>query len=149
MAISAKSLSLLQELKDRLSKRTTLAVGEIDIASTGATLQVGSGGIGSQSMFIRALQIDPLGFDGIGLAARGYSQTVIQVAVEATAASSITSLLTSANTINVLGEVLRQGSRVELYMSANGAAPVVGTLVIGNLKATWEPDLQFRTMDAQ
>lgn len=149
MAISAKSLSLLQELKDRLSKRTSLAVGEIDIQSTGASLQVGTGVIGSQSMFIRALQIDPIGFDGIGLAARGYAQTVIQVAVEATAASATTSLLTSANTINVLGEVLRQGSRVELYMSANGVAPVAGTLVAGNLKATWEPDLQYRTMDAQ
>lgn len=148
MAISAKSLSLLQELKDRLGRRTSLAVGEIDIQSTGATLQVGTGAIGSQSMFIRALQIDPLGFDGIGLAARGYAQTVIQIGLEQTAVAN-TAILTAINNLNVLGEVLRQGTRVELYMSANGVAPVAGTLVAANLKATWEPDLQYRTMDAQ
>lgn len=148
MAISAKSLSLLQELKDRLGRRTSLAVGEIDIASTGATLQIGTGAIGSQSAFVRALQIDPLGFDGIGLAARGYAQTVIQVGLEQTAVAS-TAILTAINSLNVMGEILRQGARVELYMSANGVAPVAGTLVAANLKATWEPDLQYRTMDAQ
>ena len=149
MAISAKSLSLMQELKDRLARRTTLAVTDLGFDTDGgALLQVGTGAIGSQSMLIKAKQIDPLGFDGIGLAARGYAQTVIQIGLEATAVAN-TAILTAINNLNVLGEVLRQGSRVELYMSANGVAPVAGTLVVGNLKATWEPDLQYRTMDAQ
>ena len=149
MAASAKSLSLCLELKDRLARRTTLAVGDIAFDTDGgAYFLVGAGTAGSQSMLVKSKQIDPMGTDVIGLAAKGYSQTVLQVVVE-TSTIANTALLTAANMLNLMGEVLRQGSRVELYMSANTNTVGVEDLISGNLKATWDADLQYRTMDGQ
>lgn len=149
MAASAKSLSLLKELKDRMARRTTLAVGDISFDTDGCGyFLVGAGTAGSQSMLIKSKQIDPVGYDGIGLAARGYSQTVMQIVLE-TSTIANTPLLTGANMVPLLGEVLRQGARTELYMSANANTIGVEDIVSGNLKVTWEPDLQYRTMDAQ
>jgi hypothetical protein len=148
MAASAKSLALLKELKDRLARRTTLAIGDISFDTDGGGwFLIGTGAAGTQSMVVKSKQIDPVGFDGIGLAARGYSQTVMQLVLE-TSTIANTSLLTAANFLPLLGEVLRQGSRVELYMSANTNTVDVTDITSGNLKVTWEPDLQFRTMDA-
>lgn len=149
MPASAKSLSLVQELRDRLTRRTTLAVGELSFDTDGgAWFVVGAGTAGTQSMLIKSKEIAPVGFDGIGLAARGYTPTVLQVAVETSTIANV-SLLTQANMVPLLGEVLRQGARVELYMSANTVAPALGTLIVGNLKTTWDADLQYRTMDGQ
>lgn len=149
MAISAKSLSLVQELRSRLANRTTLALGEIAFDTDGgAWFLIGTGAAGSQSMVVKSKQIDPLGNDVIGTAARGYAQTVIQLVVE-TSTIAATALLTAANFLPLVGEVLRQGSRVELYMSANTNTVGVEDITAGNLKVTWEPDLQYRTMDAQ
>lgn len=149
MAASAKSLSLALELRDRLARRTALAIGEIAFDTDGgAWFLVGAGTAGSQSMVIKSKEIAPLGVDGIGNAAKGYAQTVMQCVVE-TSTIAATALLTMANMVPLLGEVLRQGSRVELYMSANTNTVGVEDITAGNLKSTWEPDLQYRTMDAQ
>lgn len=149
MPASAKSLSLLKELKDRLARRTALAVGEISFDTDGGGwFLVGAGTAGSQSMVVKSKEIAPVGFDGIGLAARGYAQTVVQLVFE-TSTIANTSLLTAANFVPLLGEVLRQGSRVEVYMSANTNTVDVTDITTANLRSTWDPDLQFRTMSGQ
>jgi len=149
MPASAKSLSLLQELRDRLARRTSLAVGDIQLDTDGAGyLLVGAGTAGSQSMLIKSKQIDPVGFDGIGLAARGYTPTVMQVVLE-TSTIAATPLLTAANMLDLMGEVLRQGTRVELYLSPNTDNVGVDEITSGQLVKTWDPDLQYRLMDGQ
>jgi hypothetical protein len=149
MAISAKSLALLKELKDRMARRTSLTIGDLAYDTDGgAYFLIGTGVAGSQSMLIKSKQIDPVGFDGIGLAARGYSQTVLQVVLETSSVANVP-LLTGANMLPLMGEVLRQGSRVELYMSPNTDNVGVDEIISGQLVQTWEPDLQYRLMDAQ
>lgn len=149
MPISAKSLALVKELKDRLARRTTLAISDLSYDTDGgAWFLIGTGAAGTQSMVVKSKQIDPVGFNGIGLAATGYAQTVLQVVVETSTIANV-SLLTGANFLNLMGEVLRQGSRVELYMSANTNTVGVEDIIPANLRTTWEADLQYRLMDAQ
>lgn len=149
MAASAKSLSLLKELKDRMARRTSLAVGEVAFDTDGGGyFLIGTGVAGSQSMLIKSKQVDPVGYDIIGNAARGYTPTVLQVVLETSSVASVP-LLTGANLLPLLGEVLRQGSRVELYMSPNTDNVGVDEITSGQLVQTWEPDLQYRLMDAQ
>jgi hypothetical protein len=149
MPASAKSLALVKELRDRMARRTTLAVGDLAYDTDGgAYFLIGAGTAGTQSMLIKGKQIDPVGFDIFGAAARGYAQTVLQVVLETSTIAS-TPLLTGANMLPLIGEVLRQGSRVELYMSTNTDNVGVDEIIAGQLVQTWEPDLQYRTMDAQ
>lgn len=149
MPASAKSLSLLKELKDRLARRTTLTIGDIAFDTDGGGyFLIGAGTAGTQSMLVKSKQIDPVGYDGIGLAARGYAQTVLQVVLETSTVASVP-LLTGANMLSLMGEVLRQGSRVELYLSPNTDNVGVDEITSGQLVQTWEPDLQYRLMDAQ
>jgi hypothetical protein len=149
MAASAKSLSLLLELRDRMARRTALAIGEVSYDTDGgAYFLIGAGTAGTQSMLIKSVQIDPLGFDGIGIAARGYAQTKLQVVLE-TSTIAATPLLTGANMLDLMGEVLRQGARTELYLSPNTDNVGVDEITAGQLVKTWEPDLQYRLMDAQ
>lgn len=149
MPVSAKSLSLIKELKDRMARRTTLVISDFSYDTDGgAYFLIGAGTAGTQSMLIKSKQIDPVGFDGIGLAARGYAQTVLQVVVETSTIANVP-LLTGANSLDLMGEVLRQGSRVELYMSPNTDNVGVDEIIPSQLVKTWEPDLQYRLMDAQ
>lgn len=149
MPASAKSLSLLKELRDRMARRTSLAIGDIAFDTDGGGyFLIGAGTAGSQSMLIKSKQIDPVGFDIVGQSARGYSQTVLQVVLETSTVANVP-LLTGANMLPLMGEVLRQGSRVELYMSPNTDNVGVDEIIAGQLVQTWEPDLQYRTMNVQ
>lgn len=149
MPASAKSLALVKELRDRMARRTSLAVGDIAYDTDGgAYFLIGTGAAGSQSMLVKGKQIDPVGFDIVGAAARGYAQTVLQVSLEASTVAN-TSLLTVANLTLLMGEVLRQGTRVEMYLSPNTDTVGVDELIPAQLVQTWEPDLQYRLMDAQ
>ena len=146
---SAKSLAVLKELRDRMARRTTLTIGDLQYdTDTGGYFLIGTGVAGSQSMIIKAKEIAPFGYDGIGLAARGYAQTVLQVGLETSTVASVP-LLTGANMLDLMGEVLRAGTRVELYLSPNTDNVGVDEFIAGQLVKTWEPDLQYRLMDAQ
>jgi len=147
---SAKALSIASELRAALARRTTLAVGQVSFDSDKAPLiLVGPGGAGTQSMLIKVKEVAPEGTDIVGMAARGYAQHVIQVVQEQAPGNTGAPVLTSANQLDLMGEVLLRGTRVELYMSANGNSVGPEDIVAGNLRKTWEPDLQYRLMNAQ
>lgn len=146
---TAKSLALLLELRDRLARRTTLAMGDVAFDTDECPyFLVGTGVAASQSMLVKASGIQPVGKDGIGLDARAFTPSVLQVVLEASGTDTGSPLMTGANLIPLLGEVFRQGTRVELYLSANGSTTVVGDIT-GTPVAVWEADLQYRLMDAQ
>lgn len=140
--MSAKSLSFAAELRDDLARRfaTVSSVG-FD-ASANPTILIGAGTAGSQSAFIRVIDFQPLGVDGIGLAQRAYgTPLVVQVVLETSTIANV-SLLTGANILPLLAELGVRGARVELYMSANTNAPEVSDIITANLRATFDPDMK-------
>jgi hypothetical protein len=60
---------------------------------------------------------------------------VTQIVVETSTIANVP-LLTGANFSKILMDVLKFGTKVELYMSANTDAPAVGEITTANLKAT-------------
>lgn len=160
---SQKALEIAKELKDRLARRlpslvqSSEAFGSVTnpdgatgtISTIYFTLSDGSWATTEQGALIQVREVVPLGVDAIGLQARGYAQTVIQVALETNNASPAAGLFYTlpANLLNILGEVQRSGTRVELYGTATGTLPT--SAAMGTLLATWEPDLQFRLMTVQ
>lgn len=149
MATSAKSLSLLKELADRLARRTSLAVSSVSFDGDGnGWIRVGTAGAGNQTMVIKSKPEDPaFELDGIGLPSRAFTPSVIQLVLETSTIASVP-LMTAANLVPLLGEVLRQGTRVELYLSVNTNPTDVGDIT-GTPAAVWDADLQFRSMDSQ
>lgn len=146
---SQKAMSLCSDLRDSLLRRTTLAVGGISFDTDLAPFfTVGAGTAGSQSILIKVKEIVPVGTDALGLAAVGFTPTVIQCVLETSTIANV-ALMTEANEVPLLGEILKRATRVELYMSANTVAITVGAIIAGNLKSTFDADLQYRNMSAQ
>ena len=147
--MSAKALSTAAELRDDLARRwTTVSAVQFDtdglpyITCTQGTLVAGQ-----QQMLIKVADIAPLGTNAIGQAQPSYGVPIqIQVVMEASATAGV-ALLTEANKILGLGPVNHRGERVQIWLSANGAAPTTTTLQTGtNLKATFDPDQKYKTM---
>lgn len=139
--MSAKALSIAAEIRDELAKRfaTVSAVGADAIL-------IGTGAAGSQSATVKVIDAAaPTGaVDGIGLQQRTYgTPVVVQVVVE-TSGSANVAVLNSLNLLTLLGSLSFRGSRIELYMSANGDDPVAAEIVAGNLKATFDPNLKYK-----
>jgi hypothetical protein len=57
--------------------------------------------------------------------------------------------LTDKNKFLITGELTMQGTAVDLYVRANGGAPVVADIVAGNLKASFAPDIYFPLTNQQ
>jgi hypothetical protein len=143
MANTYKSQALAAELRDALVKRFP-TVGSLSFDASGdPSFVLGAGTAGSQSAFIKVTGDQPLGVDGLGLTPRAFGTHVIQVVLETSSIANV-ALLTEINKLPLLGEVEKFGTRVELYMSANGVAPAFAGITSGNLKATWETHLKWR-----
>jgi hypothetical protein len=147
--MSAKSLNFAAELRDVLAKRHP-SVSAVLFDSDGEPyMTIGSNAAaGQQYAVLKVKTILPLGVDSLGLAARGYATVVCQL-VEETSTIANVPLLTQANQLLILGELGHRGARIELYMTANTVAATVGAIIAGNLKATFEPDLKYKTLSQQ
>ena len=151
MSTTAKAIELAHELADILKKRTGAVVTEGFDASTDGphpTLLVGPGTIGSASAFIRIKPTDwPLSLNVIGLAGQVYATHTLQLVTEANpTAGAGADILTPQLVLSILGESTKLATRVEWYNSANGNAPEVSDIIVGNLVAKWESDLYWGTL---
>jgi hypothetical protein len=132
--MAAKQVELALSLKDSLKGVFTVTEG---FDSSGLpTLLVGAGTAGSQSAFIRVKAVDSIGTDSLGLTQRSFGPHVIQVVLETSTIANV-ALMTEVNKVALMAPVFGRGTRVELYMSANGNAVDVADIIVGNLKATW------------
>lgn len=113
-------------------------------ANGDATLAIGAGTAGTQSAFIRVKGVAGFGKDILGTTQNVFTPHIIQLALETSTIASVT-LMTTANVTLLLGELLKFGVRVELYLSANTVAPVVGTIT-GAPLAVFEPHIQYPLM---
>lgn len=111
-------------------------------AAQDPTIQIGTGAAGSQSAFIRIKQLASINTDVLGLAQNVFTPHVIQVGLEASTVANCP-LLTIDNMTVLMGELMKMGVRMEVYLTANTVAPIEGSLVAGNLKATFNTHVQY------
>jgi hypothetical protein len=137
MAATHKSTVMARQMAEDLKLRTGLAITTGLDASANPTILVGAGTAGSQSAFIRIKQQDVIFPDPIfGVTTqRAYTPHVTQIVVETSGTANVP-LLTGANFAKILTDVLKFGTKVELYMSANTNAPDVADITSSNLKTT-------------
>lgn len=134
--MATKQVELALSLKDALARRFTTVVTGFD-TNGNPTVSVGALTAGSQSAFIRLKAIDSIGTDSVGNTQRAFGPHVIQLVLETSTIASVP-LLTGANMVPLLAELVSRGTRVELYMSANTNAVDVSDITSGNLKYTWD-----------
>lgn len=111
-------------------------------ASDGApTILVGAGTAGSQSAFVKIAAVDFGSVNAFGLALNSPAPFVAQLVLETSTIANV-SLLTGANLLPIVTELVKPGVRVELYMSANTNAPEASDIVVGNLKLVLDPSIE-------
>lgn len=150
--MSYKAQALSHEIADILKIRlSTLTLVESFDTNGNPTISLGAGSPGGKNIFVRVAPISwPLSLNVIGLASEVFTPHVIQFATEANPAGGAgADILTPTELLPFIGEVMRRGTKVEWYTSTNGTAPVVGTLVSGNLQASYEASLYFPMQASQ
>ena len=158
MASSYKVVALANELFSKLTKRLPALAATssqsfdtngnptIVIASTGtpATTQ--------KNAFIRLQpQAQPTALTSIGTTPDLFVPSVVQIATEAPSggAGHTSDYFSPADLINLYGPLFGMSTRLELYQSANGTVPVVGTLIASNLQVGYEALLYWGMLASQ
>lgn len=140
---TAKAQSLARQLKEDLALRLSSLGATLDVDASGyPTVTVGDNSApGNQAAFIRVREEEVMGSlnkDSLGLTQNVYTPHVIQVAVETSGTAGVT-LVTLANLSLLLGEVMKHGTKVELWLEDNGTAPTVTTFsTASKKKQTWD-----------
>ena len=146
MSNSYKAVAIRDQLASDLKLRLpALAETKGFDGSGNPTLLLGAGTAGSQSAFIRVKQFDSIGFDVLGLTQNVFTPHQIQLVVEMSTITDV-QLLVMQTWIPLLGELFKEGCRLEVYMSPNGNAPDVADITAANLRAAFETHIQYPTM---
>lgn len=140
------SLVIQRKVAEALSRRLPALLVNQDFAVGGIPTVTVSEHVpvvaGEQNAFVQVIELPGFGTQSTGMAAEPYSPHVIQVAVEESATAGET-LLSLANLSVVLLSTLAPGSRVELYMEANGTEPTASSIDPTKLVQTLDLDLMF------
>jgi len=141
-----KALELAHEIADKLKLRFAGKVVTEGFDTDGLptiTVNDGSAATTEMNIFVKVnLQSWPLAKDILGNAANIYAPLTVQLATEAPAAGSgVGVYLTVQNVLDIAGELILKGSRVEWYQSTNGTVPTASTIAAANLKGSFQPDL--------
>ena len=104
-----------------------------------------------KNVFIRVLPASTIFTNSIGGTPDVFSPTIIQFATEAPAAGAghTSDYLSPSDLVALYGCLFQKGTRVEMYQSANGTVPVVGTLVAANLQTAWEFSATWGSLASQ
>jgi hypothetical protein len=144
--LKKKALVLSRELANKLSIRFagTAGAGLATLVREGfdasgnpiINIDDGTPATTEQCILVRVLEQPSIGLNSLGLTQDSFGPHVIQVVAEASAASAAINRLTQANQMKLWAELLKLGTKVEVYHCPTGAAPVVGDIVAANLVAT-------------
>lgn len=146
--MSAKAISLASEIRDDLARRFSFVSGLLFDTDGLPYLQVSAGTMaaGQQAAIVKVADIANIGQNSIGQAQPSYGHPLqVQVVLETSTIADV-ALMTEANEAKLLVAVLLRGERLQVYMSANGNAVGPEDIVVGNLKATVDPDQKYKTM---
>ncbi len=154
--MSFKAQEIAAELADELAKRLSLAVTQGTDINGDPTILLGGSTPGAKNVFIRVKAVDnSLAKDALGLAQNVFTPHVIQFATEANyadelgGADNVADILTPTELLPVIACIAARGCAVEWYTSTYGTAPVVGTLVSANLKASFDPSVYWGVLAQQ
>ncbi|MDE2425613.1 MAG: hypothetical protein KGO96_06865 [Elusimicrobia bacterium] len=138
---------IARQLADKLTLRlSSLGVAQSNDSNGNPVLTIGSSSwaTGHQYLVIRVVMVASIQVDVLGLSQTVYTPETIQIFVEGNTAgtgspqpstSDFNSVLSFANELAVMGEVLRYGTRVEVWDSGSGVQPAAGS---GTLKASFD-----------
>lgn len=138
--LKKKAAVMNREMANRLTLRLpALTVTEGVDASGNPQITINDGTLaaGEQAFYIRVLELPSIGVNSIGQAADSFGPHAIQIAMETSSVSAV-ALDTEANKLAVLGEALRMGPRVEVYLETNGTEPTVSTIAASKLVGTFD-----------
>jgi hypothetical protein len=144
MAQSYKSQALAQELQNALSKRfPVVSAVQFDVDGSPFVL-VGTGVVATQSAIVKVSAEQALGTNALGQPAASFTPHVMQIVLETSTVANV-ALMVEASKLALFGECQKFGTKVELYMSPNTNAVDPTDIVVGNLKAVWNPNLKYGT----
>ena len=144
--IPQKALELAHEAADKLKLRFSGKVVTEGFDTDGLptiTINDGTPATTEMNIFVKInLQSWSTAKDILGNAANIYAPLTVQIVTEAPASGAgIGVYLSVQNALDIAGELILRGSRVEWYQSANGTVPVAASITSVNLKAAFQPDL--------
>ncbi len=137
MASTAKANSIARQLKEDLALRlSSLAIADGYDASGNPQVTLGTLLAASESAYIRVIPESTIQVDGLGLTQRVYTPHIIQIVLEMFTTTNLT-YMTAPKLMLLLGECLKHGTKVELYLSDNTDVVAVGEIIADNLVQTW------------
>lgn len=148
-ATSYKANALAYELQNRLARQFT-TVSAVAFDTDGApylTVTNGTLVAGQQAALVKVIAEQPLGVDGLGLTPRAFTPHRMQVVLETSSVANV-ALMTEANKLLLMGEVTHFGVKTELYLTANGTAVSTAGIAAAGLKATFDPDMKWKSMSS-
>jgi hypothetical protein len=141
---SYKSFALATELRSALANRFATVSEVLFDTDLAPYIAIGSLGANSQSAIVKIVTDQPLGVDGLGLSPRGFSPHRAQVVLETSTIANVP-LMTGANNLLLMGEVLKFGMKTELWMTTNTTVVSPGA---GTLKATFDVSSKWGSMSS-
>lgn len=147
--MSYKAEAIAHESAANLKLRVSLTITE-GTQGTDPTLLIGAAAAGSTGAFVKIIASPtPLAFDILGLATVVPSPCVTQIAFEANPAGGAgADVNTYATILPILGEFVSRGTRVEIYLSANGTAPS-NAAITGVPVASFDISAQYKATASQ
>ncbi len=145
-----KATAIGAELADELAKRLPSTYTITQGASSGyPTLLISEDATPTTGEKVIFVRINALAWttatNSIGGDQAIYDKVVIQMVTEKNYESttdSVQDILGPAQLLPVLGALLKKGTRVEWYRTANGTVPAVGGIT-GTPDGSWDPMLNF------
>lgn len=146
--MSSKGISQAEDLRADLARRfATVSAVNFDVNRQPYFL-VGSGAAGSQSVTVKVQDYSLPGLNAFGNPQEGYGNPVVLQICEEAGAVAGDVILTAVNQLAVMSCVAFRGARVELYVVANGTAPLLAGIIPANKVATWDPDMKWKLMSS-
>jgi hypothetical protein len=136
------------QLAQNIKNRTGLAVVKTFDTDGLPVLSVGTIGAGSNGCLIKLLEEKSIQKNSIGQSQEVFTPHRLAMVVEDVSGAGAKPM-TDASKFLVTGELCMQGMAVDIYVRANGSAPVVADIVAGNLKASFAPDIYFPLTNQQ
>jgi hypothetical protein len=146
--MTAKAVSIARDIASNLRLRqTALAVTESFDTDLLPVITVGTNVAKAPGAQIKVVPQDwPLAKDILGLTALAFGPHKIQIVLEANAEAGDADeddVNSWAVLLPIIGECVLRGCRVEIYNSATADSPDLADITAGNLKASFDPHVQF------